>query len=155
MDLVAEQLTMYGQPASVDGLDWAWVDEQLGDAAAYWTTTAGSGHPHPRPVWGIWLDHLLYLSVGSPTLAAELGVGCDVTVNLGSVTDVVVVEGRSVGPADEDNLIAAYNYKYDWNYTLEEYGPLTGIAPVKVMAWRSSGWAGRGGFESAGRWNLM
>lgn len=146
---------MYGEPASVEELEWAWVDEQLSDAAAYWTTTAGSGHPHPRPVWGIWLDRLLYLSIGSPILAAELDTGRAVTVNLSSVNDVVIIEGLSVGPADEENLIAAYNHKYDWNYTVEEYGPLTGITPIKVMAWRSSGWAGRGGFQSAGRWNLM
>jgi hypothetical protein len=146
---------MYGNPAAVDGLEWAWVDEQLREADAYWATTPGRGHPHPRPVWGIWVDRLLYLSVGSQTLAAELGVGGAVTVNLGSVTDVVIVEGVSVGPADEADLVAAYNLKYEWNYAVADYGPFTAIAPVKIMAWQSSGWAGRGGFETTGRWRLM
>lgn len=145
---------MFGRPAPVDGLEWGWVDEQLRDAPGYWIVTPGPSHPHPRPVWGIWVDQLLYLSVGSPRLAAGLGPGQPVTVNLGSVTDVVIVEGSSVGVADESDLIAAYNDKYEWNYTVDEYGPFTGIAPTKVIAWRSSGWAGRGGFQQTGRWRL-
>jgi len=152
---IAEHLTMYGGPAPVADLDWSWVDEQLRDAGAYWTSVPrDNGPPHARPVWGVWMDRLLYLSVGSPNLAARLEPGSAVTVHLGSTTDVVIVEGTSAGAADEDALITAYNLKYDWSYTIEEYGPLTCVAPSKIMAWRSSGWAGRGGFQETGRWRL-
>ena len=47
-----------------------------------------------------------------------------------------------------------YNVKYDWCYSVEEYGPLITIVPSTVIAWRSAEWAGRGGFQQAGRWRL-
>ena len=60
-----------------------------------------------------------------------------------------------VGRTEDDELLAAYNTKYDWDYTVAEYGPLTTLAPSKVMAWSSTGWAGRGGFRRSGRWRFL
>ena len=145
---------MYGEEATAGSLDWSWVEAQLTDAGAYWTVTTGLGHPHPRPVWGVWSSSTLHLSVGSPRLAADLGAGGPVTVHLGSVTDVVIVEGRSTGPSTDAEVLAAYNAKYEWEYTVAEYGPLTVVAPTKVIAWRSAGWAGRGSFRQTGRWRF-
>lgn len=145
---------MYGRPADVDELEWTWVDQQLTEADGYWTVPRRGGQPHPRPVWGVWLDAVLYLSVGSPGIAADLEATPGVTVHLSSVTDVVIVEGSSTGLTDRADALEAYNEKYDWNYSVADYGPLTAIAPSKIMAWRSAGWAGRGGFRHAGRWRV-
>jgi hypothetical protein len=154
MDPVAEELVMYGAPARVHGLEWAWVAEQLATAGAYWTVTPSSVHPHPRPVWGVWLHDVLHLSIGSPRLSADARNDVAVTVHLGSVTDVVIVEGRIGGHNSEPQVLDAYNTKYDWSYTIDEYGPLTTVLPVKVMAWRSAGWAGREGFQQTGKWRF-
>jgi hypothetical protein len=154
MDPVAEELVMYGSPAEVRGLEWRWVDEQLTGADAYWTVTSSSTHPHPRPVWGVWLGNVLYLSIGSPRLHADTRHDEPVTVHLGSVTDVVIVEGGITGASSDGGVLDAYNAKYDWDYTIGEYGPLTTVAPVKVMAWRSAGRAGREGFQQTGRWRF-
>jgi hypothetical protein len=64
----------------------------------------------------------------------------------------VIVEGSAAGSAADSHLVDAYNAKYDWNYTVDEYGPFTLVEPAKVIAWRSTGWAGRDGFQATGRW---
>lgn len=149
---------MFGQPAETDSLDWTWVQQQLETAGTYWVDTCSARdphrNPHPRPVWGIWHSQNLYLSVGSQVIARLLAADPVVTVHLESGTDVVIVEGTAVGPRTDLPLIERYNAKYDWDYVVDEYGPLTHVDPTVVLAWRSAGWAGRDGFESSGRWRL-
>ncbi len=154
MDPVAEELVMYGSPAEVRGLEWAWVAEQLTGAGAYWTVTHTSMHPHPRPVWGVWQRNVLYLSIGSPRLIADAHHDAAVTVHLGGVNDVVIVEGIVRGRNRDREVLDAYNAKYDWDYTIDTYGPFTTVVPAKVMAWRSAGWAGRDGFQQTGKWRF-
>ena len=73
-------LSIYGSPTEVRPLDWAWVDEQLEAAGIYWVGTNGSGAPHPRPVWGLWIDHRLHLSIGSPVINRQLAAHAAPTV---------------------------------------------------------------------------
>jgi hypothetical protein len=149
-----ERLVMYGEPSDIAPLDWAWVDAELSAAGTYWVTASGGHHPHPRPVWGVWVDEWLNLSIGSPVIARLVEQHPDVTVHLDSGTDVVVLEGAVAGPTDDPAVIRAYNDKYDWNYTTDEFGPLTRIGPTAALAWRSAGRAGRDGFRQAGRWRF-
>lgn len=149
-----ERLVMYGEPSDVAPLDWAWVAAELSTAGTYWVNASGGDHPHPRPVWGVWADEWLHLSIGSPVVARLLERNPDLTVHLESSTDVVIVEGTVVGLVEDMAVLRAYNDKYDWNYTIDEYGPLTKLAPTSALAWRSAGWAGRDGFQQAGRWRF-
>ena len=142
---------MYGQPSEHPPLDWEWVQEQLESAGTYWVIPRRrpDGYPHPRPVWGVWLDDALHLSIGSPVIRRALAADPRVTVHLESGTDVVVVEGRRHprrghrGPA----VLAAYDAKYDWQYDEARYGPISRVAPQTVLAWRTAGWAGRESFQ--------
>lgn len=145
---------MYGARAEVGGLEWSWVEDQLLNAGAYWVVAPGSDHPHPRPVWGIWHQEELFLSIGSPKLKAESEANRPVTVHLGSINDVVIVEGRAAGSVADSHVLDAYNDKYDWDYVVSAYGSFTRVAPSKVIAWRSAGWAGRDGFQATGRWTF-
>lgn len=145
-------LRLYGQPSDKPPPDWGWVDGQLGSAGTYWVVTPTQTRPHPRPVWGLWREDALHLSVGSPTLTQAMLPTTPVTVHLDSGTDVVIVEGIVAGPSTDSELIAAYDSKYTWEYSVEEYGPLTTIVPTQIFAWRSGGWAGRDGFRETGRW---
>jgi hypothetical protein len=148
-------LRLYGAPAEQPALAWSWVATQLREAGTYWVVAASAGHPHPRPVWGVWHDDGLALSIGGPVLAAALETNPECTVHLDSGTDVVVVEGiarRGAGPDPE--AIAAYDRKYDWQYDVAEYGPFTYLVPTVVLAWRAAGWAGREGFQQVGRWRF-
>jgi len=154
MEPTAERLVMYGARAEVGGLGWNWVEDQLVNAGAYWIVTPSSEHPHPRPVWGIWNRNELFLSIGSPRLKADTEADVPVTIHLASITDVVIVEGRTAGVTTDGQMLDSYNTKYDWSYAVDEYGPLTIIEPTKVIAWQSRGWAGRDGFAATGRWTF-
>ena len=143
---------MYGTLSNARPLEWAWVREQLFSAGTYWAVVPDDGAPHPRPVWGIWDDGTLYLSIGSLVISRRLEAHREIAVHLDSGTDVVIIEGRVVGFSEDRDVLDRYNDKYDWNYTIDEYGPLTAIAVERVIAWRSAGWAGREGFQATGRW---
>jgi hypothetical protein len=148
-------LRLYGWPSEHEPLTWSWVDEQLAAAGTYWLATRGPGHPHPRPVWGIWHGQRLHLSVGSPTVLRAARQDPAITVHLDSGTDVVIVEGltgTAAQPATAPELVDRYNRKYDWDYQIAHYGDLMVVQPTTVLAWRSAGWAGRDGFRTTGRW---
>ena len=145
---------MYGAPTTEDTLDWRFVNDELVAAGSYWLTPVGSIHPHSRPVWGVWSDNTLNLSVGSAVLRREMEANEHVSVHLGSDTDVVIVEGAVEGHTTDTALLAPYNAKYTWDYDYAEYGPFTVVKPNLVIAWRSAGWAGNGGFRHTGRWTF-
>jgi hypothetical protein len=152
----ATPLRLYGEPSGIEAVPWSWVDHQLGSAASYWVVGVGSGHPHPRPVWGVWDDPFLDLSIGSPVLSRQLAADPRVTVHLDAGTEVVILEGSTAPlPLEEATAsLAAYDAKYDWRYRVDEHGPLTRVTPSVVLAWQSAGWAGRGGFRRTGRWHF-
>lgn len=152
MEPRADHLRMYGERTDIGGIEWDWARAQLEGAGAYWIVTPGSGHPHPRPVWGVWHRRRLFVSIGSPKLRGETVAAGPVTVHLGSVTDVVILEGVTAGASADRGVLDLYDAKYDWNYSVDEYGPFTVVEPMKVMAWQSAGWAGREGFQATGKW---
>jgi hypothetical protein len=152
-----EPLTMYGTDAALPQLDWSWARERLVDAPIYWVSAAGATLPHPRPVWGVWRDDdVLALSIGTPANRRRLESGSEAVVHLESGLDVVIVEGRGAGVnGDTDgDAVSTYNAKYEWDYDVEQYGPLTLVAPDAVLAWRSAGYAGRDGFVAASRFRF-
>jgi hypothetical protein len=110
-------LRLYGGPSNTPSLDWAWVDGQLRSAGTYWVVARTPGHPHPRPVWGVWRNDRLCLSIATPATRRALERDPVVTVPLDSGTDVVIVEGRVLSRVSEPDVIAAYDEKYDWTRT--------------------------------------
>ena len=157
MEPARRVLRLYTQPSTHPPLAWEWVDRRLAEAGTYWVVASTAGYPHPRPVWGVWHDELLHLSIGSPGLRASIAADPRVTVHLESGTEVVIVEGlviHLVAPAAGPDLapIEAYNAKYDWEYDTAQYGPFTTIAPSRILAWRTAGFAGRESFTETGRW---
>ncbi len=156
MERIERPLRLYREVSERPGVEWPWVDDQLRAAGTYWVAAPapGGARPHPRPVWGVWLDDHLHLSVGSPTLAGQLAPGTGVAVHLDSGTDVVIVEGDVVGPSGGPDAVAAYDTKYDWSYDVAAYGAFTLIRPATVLAWRAGGWAGRDSFQTTSRWDF-
>jgi hypothetical protein len=148
-----ETLRLYGEASDKPALEWALVDERLRDAGTYWVD-ARTPAPHPRPVWGVWADGRLHLSIGSPAIARVATEGADVTVHLESGTEVVIVEGAVSGVTAATDVIAAYDAKYDWSYDLDVYGSLTVVEPRTVLAWTAAGFAGRDGFVATSRWTF-
>jgi hypothetical protein len=148
---------------SVPPLDWSWAEERLTRARDYWLVTARPGaSPAARPVWGVWVDERLYLTVGSTSSWRNIGENDRVTVHLGDTLEVVVVEGRAAAETDEaalHRMVPAYNAKYDWNMQPNrDLGPLT-VVPSIVLAWAYSGQSTPDdppdSFpEAAGRWTF-
>jgi len=150
-------LRLYGAPSDHQPLAWQWVDDRLREPGTMWVTAVTEGYPHPRPVWGVWHQERLYLSIGTPAIRRALAVDPRLTVHLDSGTDVVIVEGRAVSGAPDGGetspqVLAAYDAKYDWSYDAVQYGWLTEVRPERILAWRAAGPAGRDGFTESGRW---
>jgi hypothetical protein len=151
------ELHLYGAPSEQDRLAWSWVERQLEAAGTYWLVARTPGHPHPRPVWGLWHGQRLHLSVGSPALMRAVGQDPSVTVHLDSGTDVVLLEGTAIPTVRGGTpslVIEAYNTKYDWDYQVAQYGELIVVQPLRVLAWRTAGWAGRESFQATGCWDF-
>jgi hypothetical protein len=147
-------LHLYGQAADTAALDWEWAEQRLREAGTYWVTARTGGHLHPRPVWGVFVEGLLYLSIGTPATREALEADPTVTVHLDSGTEVVILEGRAIATSSGSEVVAEYDRKYDWSYDIETYGPFSCVAPETVLAWHATGWAGRESFRATGSWRF-
>ena len=145
---------MYGEVSAHEPLTWSWVEGELEAAPTYWVVASTTAYPAARPVWGVWHDAVLHLSIGSPTIKRAIDGDPRVTVHLESGTDVVIVEGASTLVPTPPGIVRAYDAKYDWSYDTQEYGDLVRVEPSVVKAWRAAGWAGRDSFTRVGRWTF-
>ena len=142
-ELVQMPLTMFGaEKGDAPALDWPWVEERLTACEDYWLVTApfGGGAPAPRPVWGVWLDGRLLLTVGSTSHWRNVQDNPRVAVTTGDAHDVVIVEGDATteeNPAALAAMVVAYNPKYGWDFpeTGPDIGGVISVVPRKVMGW--------------------
>lgn len=107
---------MFGGHLEPVRLPWRWAEAQLGAARTYWiATTRPDGQPYTRPVWGIWFDTVLYLTIGSPVAQNNLASTPAATVHLESGAKVVILEGATEAVTDPSllgEIIPAYEAKY-------------------------------------------
>ena len=110
----------YGIPESDEGLlPWSAVVERLQTALNYWIATVDpKGRPHATPVWGVWLEGVLYFD-GSPQTrrGRNLATNPAVVVHLESGDQVIILQGEAyelrAAPLDlRQKLAAAYTAKY-------------------------------------------
>jgi hypothetical protein len=127
---------MWGSEKDCPPIDWSHVEARLRDSIVYWLVTdAGS-----RPVWGVWDDDCLWLSIGSSVLWRGLGASPKASAHLEDGHDVVIVEGVTSTIRDAAALARfceVYNPKYRWDFTTETSGPIVRLAPRVVLAWRT------------------
>ena len=138
-------LRMWGaEKPDATALAWDDVAGRLAASETYWVVAVPPGRggvPAPRPVWGVWLDDRLLLSVGSSSVWASIGAAsAPCAVHLGDAIDVVIVEGtahRYDGPFDA--YVATYNEKYAWTFTADDQQFVVGgtveVVPSRVLAW--------------------
>jgi hypothetical protein len=114
------QIPDYGIPTTEEGmLPWSYVQERMREAINYWISTVNlNGQPHATPVWGVWLEDVLYFD-GSPKTrrGRDLAVNSSVSIHLEDGTRAVMLEGNAVEltrPALSlrQTLSAAYTEKY-------------------------------------------
>ena len=130
-----------GMERGTELLSWQWAEDQLSSCRNYWVvTTRSDGFPQARPVWGLWFEDVLYLTIGHGGVqrAAKHDDGTfDVTVHVDSAVDVVIIEGtaeRSVASDGRRRAVAVYNEKYD--YGLDESWLNFVVRPHVVYGWR-------------------
>ncbi len=136
-------------------LEWGVVDEWLQQAITYWLATASlTGKPHAVPVWGLWVDGVLYFSgsaearwmrnlAANPQIVAHIESGSSVVMLEGSVEPVTTPE-----PAVFEQMVAQSQAKY--KYPPESVGEGTYLLrPRKVMAWDNNALG-----QTATRWRF-
>ena len=137
-------LRMWGSVRDSPAIPWTDVETRLAGADEYWMVTVrADGTPTPRPVWGVWLDERLLLSVGSSSHWRGIASHPEVAVHLGDAVSVVIVEGRARKATGEDlfrRYLEVYNPKYSWNF--EPTNPMVvdgtiEVLPSAVLAWNT------------------
>src|SRR5512146_1291179 len=86
----------YGVPENNEGvLPWSYFDERMAAARNYWISTASKdARPAATPVWGVWMDGILYFD-GSPDTRRGRNIRQNprAVVHLESGDQVVIMEG--------------------------------------------------------------
>ena len=129
-------------------MSWPEVAARLAAARSYWLcTTMPSGAPHAAPVWGVVLNHTLYLYTERRTVKARnLAADPRAVVHLESAEDVVIVRGTAEDlgtPAQVPEVVAALSAKYtgpgDQRYLPDadpDFDIVYVLRPQSAMMWR-------------------
>lgn len=145
---VAEPVTHPSFLLGPETLPWTEVEARLAEARNYWVASVRrDGRPHTRPVWGMWFEDRLVLSIGGGYwMERNLAAHPDVSVHLEEAEGLVaIVEGTAHAVDDiawKQRAIDGYNEKYSWfkglNYTVETDGTIE-VRPARVYAWKNGG----------------
>ncbi|MET0902203.1 MAG: hypothetical protein ABWZ52_03095 [Acidimicrobiales bacterium] len=145
-------------------LPWSWAVERLETERNYWLVTVRrDGFPQARPVWGVWSELGLLLSVGHGGLQrAEPRPEMPITVHTDDAVDVVILEGvvdrvasypgddgvppsLEIEPSIRRDALERYNAKYSWNLEIDGDGLNFLVRPRVAYGWHSTMTAVEGG----------
>ena len=143
----ATALRMWGQVRDAPTIPWDEVRARLESCPEYWLVTVQpDGMPTPRPVWGVWLDDRLLLSVGSTSHWRGIETHPQVAVHLPDPLGVVIVAGRARKATGDEaffrRVVDRYNPKYSWGFEPTEPMVVDGVMevlPSTVLAWTTVG----------------
>lgn len=145
----------YLNPRTTAGLlPWSYARERLEHARNYWlATTRPDGRPHVTPLWGAWVDDMLFFD-GSPQTrwGRNIATNPAASINLSNGDKVVIVEGTIEAlTTDEDlaaRLIAAWETKYG------QYPPEPGTRGIyRLRPTVARGWT-HGSLTDGTRWTF-
>jgi nitroimidazol reductase NimA-like FMN-containing flavoprotein (pyridoxamine 5'-phosphate oxidase superfamily) len=105
-------------------LPWSWARERLERSHDYWVATSSpDGRPHVTPVWGVWLDDVLWFSSSRASRKARNLASqpyCAITTD--NAYEPVVIEGEAERIDDLAEIrvfVEQSNRKYKTDYPLE------------------------------------
>ncbi|MFZ2360231.1 MAG: pyridoxamine 5'-phosphate oxidase family protein [Anaerolineae bacterium] len=149
----------YGISSEPDGLlPWSFADQQLAAARNYWIgSTRPDGRPHAAPVWGVWLDGVLYFGTGAGSVKARnLAANPALVVHLESGDEVVILEGEAqwltdVDPSLWQRIADHYAAKYPGFRPdpPSPQGPFVALRPKIAFGWLEQDFV-----RSATRWSF-
>ncbi|MCH8815174.1 MAG: pyridoxamine 5'-phosphate oxidase family protein [Chloroflexi bacterium] len=136
-------------------LPWSWAEERLINSHNYWISTVSpEGRPHAMPVWGVWMDGVLYFSTADNSRKARnLAADSRCTATTEYAGEAVIVEGTAEIVTDAGVLTRfkeAYDPKYDWDMDVST-GPIYAIKPRVAFGFIESAADFQG---SATRWRF-
>ena len=139
-------------PAKIEAelLPWSYVQERMTSAIHYWIATATlHGKPYVSPVWGVWVDDLLYFD-GSPQTRRGRNIAANpqTAVHLESGEQAVFMNGATLiyHNAPERSLAERLAQAYRQKYTVFGYSPepdqwdqggLFVFTPHVALAWKN------------------
>ena len=124
-------------------LPWSEAERRLTVAHDYWcATVTPEGWPHVMPVWGVWLDRMIWFSSGlGSRKARNLAADPRCTVTTDDARDPVVLEGEAERVTQRERIaafLAAVNAKYDAGLSMDFLDPAVNgtyaVRPVTVIA---------------------
>jgi hypothetical protein len=131
----------YGIPESEEGLlPWGHVTQRLEGARNYWiATTRPDGRPHAMPVWGVWVDDMLFFGGGPQTRwSRNLAANPHVAVHLDDSDAAVILEGTVERIADPNHpLVSRLDDAYEAKYQMRHGTPFWQFRPRVAFAWTS------------------
>ena len=134
--------SLYGLKRRKQYLPWSHARERLEQSRNYWICTARpDGRPHSIPVWGFFLDDVLYFGTATSSRKAKnLGKNPAVSIHLESGDDVVILEGeaREISQSDKQvfsKLDAASKAKYKTPLMVIPESTLYAVRPRVVLSW--------------------
>ena len=129
-------------------LTWDWVQREMEKSRNYWIcTTRPNGNPHAAPVWGVWLDNILFFGTDQRSVKARnIKHNSHAVVHLESGDETLIFEGRLVESRESDELKANIHRAYAKKYpSFDPAADADGgaavwyqLIPHKVMAWLES-----------------
>ena len=130
----------YGVARDASGakrLPWSAAEARLAAARGYWVcTTRADGRAHAMPVWGLWLDGALWFGTARASVKGRnLARSPEVTVHLGSVDEVVLLEGQAAEQHELDDFLAAYEAKYGLRPPLDDGTVVYAVRPRTALTW--------------------
>ncbi len=134
----------YGIPSNPRGmLPWSFVEERMTAARNYWVATVlPSGGPHLTPVWGLWVEGVLYFGSGPQTRKARNIAGNPHVAVHPESEDVVIVEGVAETVTDLDPALAEWVYAAStakYGTGSREIEGSYAVRPRVVFAWTATG----------------
>ncbi|MCA9970487.1 MAG: pyridoxamine 5'-phosphate oxidase family protein [Anaerolineales bacterium] len=120
---------------------WRAIEARLGREATIWVATVRyDGRPHLTPVWYIWLNEKIYISIGSETQKfVNLTANQSISLALPDTDSVIIIEGEAhVADWQTVDVLADYFYhKYEWDFRYDDSADwrLVEVTPHKMLAW--------------------
>jgi nitroimidazol reductase NimA-like FMN-containing flavoprotein (pyridoxamine 5'-phosphate oxidase superfamily) len=134
--------SLYGLKPRKQYLPWSHARERLERSRNYWICTARpDGRPHSIPVWGFFVDDVLYFGTAKLSRKAKnLRQNPAVSIHLDSGDDVVIVEGEAVEVSQSDKpviakLDTASKKKYKMPLMIMPESVLYAVRPRVVLSW--------------------
>jgi hypothetical protein len=134
---------LYGLKPRNRYLPWTHARERLERSRNYWVCTARpDGRPHSIPVWGFFIDDVLYFGTArSSRKGRNLAHNRAVSIHLESADDVVILEGNAIEVRESDEptltrLHRACKQKYKMPLTtIPGETVVYAVRPLVVLAW--------------------